>query len=41
MAGREGGWRGAVLYWVGWAILVVGVVTVAWAVFWNPAELGI
>ncbi len=41
MAGPESGGRGAVLYWIGWAILVVAVVTVAWSVFRPPAELGI
>jgi hypothetical protein len=40
MAGQESG-RGAVLYWIGWAILVAAVTTVVWAVFRSPAQLGI
>ena len=41
MAGQESGGRGAVLYWLGWAILVVAVTAVVWTVFRSPAELGI
>ncbi|HEU5171686.1 MAG TPA: hypothetical protein VFU46_14155 [Gemmatimonadales bacterium] len=41
MAGGETGGRGAILYWIGWALLVIGVVTVAWLVFRPPGELGI
>jgi hypothetical protein len=41
MAGERSGGRGAVLYWIGWAILLVAVVTIAWTVFRNPAERGI
>jgi hypothetical protein len=41
MAGPESGGRGAVLYWIGWAVLVVTVVAVVCSVFRSPAELGI
>jgi len=41
MAGGESGGRGAVLYWIGWAVLVVAVVAIVLAVFRSPAELGI
>lgn len=41
MAGQESGGRGAVLYWIGWAVLLVAVTAIAWAVFRSPAELGI
>ena len=41
MAEQRSDWRGAVLYWIGWAILLVAVVTIVWTVFRNPAEPGI
>ncbi|MGH7627916.1 MAG: hypothetical protein ACREOF_00690 [Gemmatimonadales bacterium] len=41
MAGQGSGGRRAVLYWVGWAILLVAVTAVVWAVFQRPADLGI
>jgi hypothetical protein len=41
MAREESGGRGAVFYWIGWAILLVAVVAIAWTVFRSPAELGI
>jgi hypothetical protein len=43
MAGGQtgGGGRGAVLYWIGWAVLFLAVVTIVLTVFRNPADLGI
>jgi hypothetical protein len=41
MARQEPGGRGAVFYWIGWAVLAVAVVTIVWTVFQSPAELGI
>ena len=41
MAGQESSGRGAVAYWIGWAILVIAVVTIVWSLFRSPAELGI
>jgi hypothetical protein len=38
---QESSGRGAVAYWIGWAILVIGVVTVVWSVLRDPAQLGI
>jgi hypothetical protein len=40
MAGQESGGRGAVLYWIGWAVLLITVVSIVWTLFRNPAELG-
>jgi hypothetical protein len=33
--------RGAVLYWLAYGILIIGVVTIAVLVFRDPAVLGI
>ncbi len=41
MPRQESGGRGAVLYWIAWAVLVMAVVTIVWTVFRSPAELGI
>jgi hypothetical protein len=41
MAGQQTGGRGAVVYWIAWALLLAGMVTVAWIVFRPPSELGI
>ena len=41
MAGQRSGGRGAVVYWIAWAMLAVAVVTIVWMVFRNPGELGI
>ena len=31
---------GAVVYWIGWGLLLVAVVTVVWILFRSPTELG-
>jgi hypothetical protein len=40
MAGQQTGGRGAVVYWIGWGLLLVAVVTVVWILFRSPTELG-
>ena len=41
MAGQESSGRGAVAYWIAWAILVIAVVAVVWSVFRSPSAMGI
>ena len=41
MASQSTGGRGAVFYWIGWAILFAAVVSIAVALFRNPSDLGI
>jgi hypothetical protein len=38
---QESSGRRAVAYWIAWAILVIGVVTIVWSVFRDPAQMGI
>lgn len=41
MAGESSGGRRAVFYWIGWAVLVISIITIAVLVFQDPAALGI
>jgi hypothetical protein len=41
MSDQEPVTRGSVFYWMGFAILWIGIITLAWYFFRPPAQLGI